>query len=254
MNNLDIRIMSHLVAGYPSDEGMMAAARGLVEGGATYLEIQLPFSDPSADGPIIQKACSEVLSRGYRVFQGFESVRSLKRIYPNIPIFIMTYANLAFRNGIESFVKRAKDVGVEGLIIPDLPFDHDESLNELCEKHGLSSVIVAFPSMSEQRIEQLKNLNSPYIYAALRKGITGEETTLDNSVINFLNSIRGESKLLGGFGISNGKQVEVLMPYVDAVVVGSAFVRVIASMTKDGPIAIEQGMKDKMRELRGIVN
>ncbi len=252
MNNSQVRIMSHLIAGYPNTEGMMAAAKGLVEGGTTYLEIQLPFSDPSADGPAIQKACSEVLSRGYRVSQGFESVRNLKMLYQNIPLFVMTYANLAFRNGVESFVRKAKESGVDGLIIPDLPFDHDESLNELCEKYGLSSVVVAFPSMSKERIEQLKALHRPYIYAALRKGITGEETTLDASVIEFLDSIRGESNIFGGFGISNENQVKILKPHVDAVVVGSAFVREITIATTDGPIAIEQAMKDKMSELIGF--
>ncbi len=246
-----VRIMSHLIAGYPSDEGMMAAAKGLVEGGATYLEIQLPFSDPSADGPAIQKACSDVLERGYRVAQGMEAIKNLKTLYPQIPIFIMTYANLAYRNGIAAFVRDAKNAGAEGLIIPDLPFDADEELNTICETEGLSSVIVAAPSMSESRKEEMKAQKRPYIYAALREGITGQETHIDDSILSFLDSIRGDSNIFGGFGISNGQQAALLAPHVDAVVVGSAFVRLIAASAEEGPTAIEESVKHLMQELSG---
>jgi len=246
-----VRIMSHLIAGYPSDEGMFAAARGLVEGGATYLEIQIPFSDPSADGPAIQKACSDVLSRGYRVAQGMKAIRDLKTLYPQVPMFIMTYANLAYRIGIESFVALAQDSGAEGLIIPDLPFDADEGLNAACERYGITSVIVAAPSMSAERIEKMTRENRPYIYAALRAGITGEETHLDESILSFIETVRGSSRVLGGFGISTGQQAAVLAPHVDAVVVGSAFVRLIASACAEGPEAITSALKEKMQELTG---
>ncbi len=252
MESKRIPVMSHLVAGYPSDEGMLAAAKGLVEGGAAYLEVQLPFSDPSADGPAIQKACSDVLLRGYRVHEGLESVRILNGRYPEVPIFIMTYANLAYRNGIGDFVKKVAQAGARGLIIPDLPFDDDEELNALCEAEGIHSVIVCAPSMSDARIETMKALNRPYIYAALRAGITGEETRLDEAILSFLDRIRGNSKIFGGFGISSGSQAGLLAPHVDAVVVGSAFVRLISASAEKGPGAIEGALKAKMRELTGM--
>ncbi len=244
-----VRIMSHLIAGYPSDEGMFAAAKGLVEGRAAYLEIQLPFSDPSADGPAIQKACSDVLSRGYRVADGLKAIRALKDLYPQVPLFVMTYANLAYRVGVDSFVAAAAEAGADGLIIPDLPFDADEGLNDACERYGITSVIVAAPSMSEERIGKMTEEHRPYIYAALRAGITGEQTHLDEAVLSFIERVRGSSKVLGGFGISSGHQAALLAPHVDAVVVGSAFVRLITSAAPEGPEAIASALREKMHEL-----
>ncbi|MFA6857953.1 MAG: tryptophan synthase subunit alpha, partial [Treponema sp.] len=136
-------LMAHQVAGYPDDETALAVGNALIKGGAKIIEIQLAFSDPSADGVAIQTACSEVLGRGYTVRNGFAYIRRLHKIHPEVQLFLMTYASLAYRPGIENFVRTARDAGITGFIIPDLPFDCDEGLGEACRKYNLYQIPVA---------------------------------------------------------------------------------------------------------------
>ena len=248
----DITVMAHLVAGYPSDMIALEAARGLAEGGVSYFEIQFPFSDPSADGKAIQTACAEVLSRGYRLDDGFAFVSKLHSLYPSVPVFIMTYANLAWKNGLESFVSRAAVAGASGLIIPDLPFDADEGLDAYCRKHGLASVPVSAPSMTAERIAKLVALGRPYVYAALRAGITGAATEIDEGTLSFLGAVSaGGTKVLGGFGIRTGGQAKELAPHVHAVVAGSVFVDLIRENAPAGENAVRLAVAAKARDLCG---
>lgn len=224
-----VALMSHLVAGYPTDELALAAARALVAGGAAILEIQLPFSDPSADGPAIQGACSTVLSRGYRTADGFSFIKKIHAEFSDVPILIMTYGSLVYTPGVEKFCTLAKDAGASGLIVPDLPFDCDEGLTAACTAHGLVNIPVAAPSMTFERLSKLAHAGFPYIYAALRAGITGQKTVIGQDTLDFLKAVSaGGSEVFGGFGISSGDQAKTLSPYVAAVVAGSVFVRIIA--------------------------
>ena len=244
-----IKLMSHLVAGYPTDELALTAARALVAGGADILEIQLPFSDPSADGPAIQGACTEVLSRKYRTSDGLAFISKIREEFPNIPIYIMSYGSLVYTPGIENFCKKASEVGVKGMIIPDLPFDFDEGLTEACKKNGMINIPVAAPSMSSERLHKMAHFGFPYIYAALRTGITGTDTTIDDATIAFLNKVsEGGSKIYGGFGISNGEQSQALASSVDAVVAGSVFVRLIEA-NKDDKEKLFSAVKEKAAEI-----
>lgn len=247
-----ITVMAHLVAGYPDDDAARAAARGLAEGGVSYFEVQFPFSDPSADGKAIQTACAETLARGFRVADGFAFAHWLRREFPGIPVFAMSYANLVYRSGVDSFAERAAEAGISALIVPDLPFDADEGLEAACRARGLSSVPVAAPSMPAGRIASLAALGRPYVYAALRAGITGKETSIDGATIDFIDAVgSGGSRVLGGFGIRGGAQAAILAPHVHAVVAGSVFVDAIAEAYPRGEAAIRQATAEKARELTG---
>ncbi len=247
-----VRVMAHLVAGFPDTEIARAAARGLAEGGVSCFEIQLPFSDPSADGPAIQGACASVLERGYRVQEGLAFVSELRATWPDIPVYIMTYANLAFHAGIERFVENCRAAGVSGLIIPDLPFDSDEGLSTACTRHGLINIPVAAPSMSEARLKLLANQGFPLLYAALRAGITGQKTEIDGLTRSFLAAAgAGGSRLLGGFGIRTAEQSQSLSSSVYAVVAGSIFVETIAAAAPAGSEAVRVAVAAKARELTG---
>ena len=247
-----IKLMSHLVAGYPTDELALTAARALVEGGADILEIQLPFSDPSADGPAIQEACTKVLSRRYRTQDGLDFIAELHSEFPQIPIYIMSYASLVYTPGIASFCKRAAQAGVKGMIIPDLPFDHDEGLTAACRENGMINIPVAAPSMADERLAKLANAGFPYIYAALRAGITGTETKIDKSTLDFLEKVSaGGSKVYGGFGISTGAQSKALATSVEAIVAGSVFVRTITA-NQGSAEDLASAVKTKARELCGL--
>jgi len=244
-----IKLMSHLVAGYPTDELALTAARALVAGGADILEIQLPFSDPSADGPAIQGACTEVLSRKYKTADGLKFIETLHKEFPNVAIYIMSYGSLIYTPGVKEFCKKAASVGVTGMIIPDLPFDFDEGLTQACKENGMINIPVAAPSMSPERLKKMANAGFPYIYAALRTGITGTDTKIDDETLNFLKAVgEGGSKIYGGFGISNGEQSKALADCVDAVVAGSVFVRIITE-NKDNKEKLFEAVKAKAKEL-----
>lgn len=249
-----IKLMSHLVAGYPTDELALTAARALVAGGADILEIQLPFSDPSADGPAIQGACTEVLSRKYRTSDGLKFIETLHKEFPEVQIYIMSYGSLIYTPGVKEFCKKAASVGVKGMIIPDLPFDFDEGLTEACKENGMINIPVAAPSMSPERLKKMANAGFPYIYAALRTGITGTDTKIDNDTLNFLKAVgEGGSKIYGGFGISNGVQSGALADSVDAVVAGSVFVRIITE-NKDNKENLFEAVKAKAAEITHLNN
>ena len=247
-----IKLMSHLVAGYPTDELSFTAARALVDGGADILEIQLPFSDPSADGPAIQGACTEVLKRGYRTADGLAFIERLHKSFPQVKIYLMSYGSLVYTPGVENFCRRAAAAGVTGMIIPDLPFDHDEGLTAACRANGMENIPVAAPSMSPVRLDQLARAGFPYIYAALRTGITGSDTTIDDNTRRFLKAVAaGGSKIYGGFGISSGSQARALADQVEAIVAGSVFVRLITE-NKNNPDALYKAVRAKAEELTSI--
>ena len=246
-----IKLMSHLVAGFPTDELAFKAACALVEGGSQILEIQLPFSDPSADGPAIQGACTKVLSRGYRTKDGLAFIKKVHEKFPETSIYLMSYGSLVYTPGVDNFCRMASECGVSGMIIPDLPFDFDEGLTASCKKYGMINIPVAAPGMSKERLSKLAHAGFPYIYAALRTGITGTDTTIDSSTLDFLKKVsEGGSKVYGGFGISNGTQANALSDSVDAIVAGSVFVRLIDANSDDKE-KLYASVKAKAEELSG---
>lgn len=247
-----IKLMSHLVAGYPTDKLALTAARALIRGGADILEIQLPFSDPSADGPAIQTACTKVLERGYRTSDGLNFIAAIHSEFPETTIYLMSYGSLVYTPGVANFCRRAAEVGVKGMIIPDLPFDYDEGLTAACKANGMVNIPVAAPSMSTERLSKLAHAGFPYIYAALRTGITGSDTKIDEATLSFLKKVsEGGSKVYGGFGISTGNQAKALSDSVEAIVAGSVFVRLITEMQGDAD-KLSRAVETKARELCGM--
>lgn len=253
-----IKLMSHLVANYPTPELSFAAAQALVEGGADILEVQLPFSDPSADGPVIQNACSTVLSNGITGEDALAFIARIRKSFPEVKIAIMSYASLIFTPGVEQFCKKASEAGVNAMIIPDLPFDCDEGLTAACKKYGMENIPVAAPSMSDQRLQKMLDCGFKTIYAALRAGITGTDTKVGSQTVDFLKKLKRPNKsgivpeIYGGFGIHGREQAQVLEPYVEGVVAGSVFVRLIdaAAGYKD---VLQKTISEKAKEIKGTV-
>ena len=253
-----IKLMSHLVANYPTPELSFAAAQALVEGGADFLEVQLPFSDPSADGPVIQNACSTVLSSGITGEDALAFIARIRKSFPEVKIAIMSYASLIFTPGVEQFCKKASEAGVNAMIIPDLPFDCDEGLTAACKKYGMENIPVAAPSMSDQRLQKMLDCGFKTIYAALRAGITGTDTKVGSLTVEFLKKLKRPNKsgivpeIYGGFGIHGREQAQILEPYVEGVVAGSVFVRLIdaAAGYKD---VLQKTITQKAKEIKGTV-
>jgi tryptophan synthase alpha chain len=219
-------IMAHMVAWYPDEKKSLTVAEALLSGGVSYIEVQFPFSDPTADGPVIQQACTQALEAGFTTEKGFNLVSRIVQ-QTTVPLFIMSYAGPVYIYGIERFVKKAQQIGVAGLIVPDLMPGADEGLYEAGEKRGLPIVPVVVPSMLDQRLTLITTAKPDYMYAALRSGITGMKTDL-SGVSGFLEKVKeSRSTVFAGFGIQSRDQVEKLMGKADALVIGSAFVRIV---------------------------
>ncbi|OJF77219.1 MAG: tryptophan synthase subunit alpha [Treponema sp. CETP13] len=227
-------LMAHQVAGYPDDETALIVADALIDGGAKILEVQLPFSDPSADGKIIQNANAKVLARGYTTQNGLDFIGKVHKKHPDIEIFLMSYTSIFFRPGMQNFVERAIKIGATGFIIGDLPFDCDEGLKTLCEKYNVNQIPVIAPSVTDERLSKVAHAGFKYIYSVLRAGITGQATTITDDMIQYIERCsEGGSKILGGFGIQNGEQSKTLAPHVYAVVAGSVFVNIISKFVEE---------------------
>jgi len=238
------RVMAHMVAFYPDRESSMEVARSLIRGGCSLLEIQFPFSDPTADGRYIQKACDKAIDAGFTPGEGFSLTADIRKL-TDMPIFIMGYANTVVSFGVEKFLNLARDSGATGLIIPDLPPDYDEGLFETAGRIGLSAVPIICPTVRTRRLERIFSMSPEYVYAVLRKGITGEYTHIGESNIFFLRKAASSgAKVLAGFGVSTKKQVDTLSQHVHATVVGTAFVReIMKSDTENIREAVYRRMK-----------
>jgi tryptophan synthase alpha chain len=223
-----------MVAGYPDGETDFEVARGLADGGASFIEVQFPFSDPSADGPVIQNACMKALTSGFRVDAGFRLIKRIKA-ETAIPVFLMSYGSVLFARGVASFVKQARSSGVDGLIVPDLVPGQDEGLYQAGSGEGVSIVPVIPPTLNDNRLREILAQNPAYLYASLRVGITGSRTRIDAGVISFLSKLKKSGvHVFAGFGIQSREQVKRLTGYADTLIVGSEIVRTIAAVLEKG--------------------
>lgn len=235
------RIMAHMVSHYPSRDHSDAIADALLNSGVAAIEVQFPFSDPSADGPAIQQACQRALDAGFRVTDGFRQLSRITRD-ASVPVYLMSYASIPFRIGTSEFCRRAADSGVRGLIVPDLPVDVDEGLWESAESAGIEVTPVVVSPAPEVRLRALEARSPRSVYVALRRGTTGSRTELSDEALQLLSRLRrlpsGSPQIMAGFGIQQADQVAALMPFADWAVVGSAFVRAIAENADDPAAAV----------------
>ena len=241
-------IVSHFIAGYPDLESSYETACGLTEGGTAYLEMQIPFSDPSADGPVIEGACRHALAGGFKVDDAFPLLERIRK-ETGIPVFLMSYGNILFSRGIPFFVKQAKEAGAAGLIIPDLVYGRDEGLYEEGRRQGVPIVPVMTPSVQEDRLKELVALEPEWFYTALRSGITGSYTVIEEESLSLLKKLApAGSKVMAGFGISEPEQVQLLSGHCDAIVAGSVFVRAVTAAGKEGR-SVREAARTTIRHL-----
>ena len=238
--------MAHLVAAFPDWDTSLRVGEAMIDGGAGLLEVQFPFSDPTADGPWIQRACADALAAGFAVDDGFRLVDRLAN-RPGAPqVFVMVYANLAFRPGIEPFLARCRDAGARGVIVPDLPPDYDEGLYAAGRNLALEVVpVVPVTARAERLRTVVESSRTGSLYTALRKGVTGGYTRISDDSVRFLRDARALGvSVMAGFGISERAQVDALAPLVDTVIVGSAFIRALLEAPEGA---------DPYRTVRGLM-
>ncbi|MEM1255051.1 MAG: tryptophan synthase subunit alpha [Cyanobacteria bacterium P01_H01_bin.21] len=223
----DILLMSHTVLGYPSWDDNRAAIAALVRGGVELIELQFPFSEPIADGPILLAANHAAVQSDVSVRDCLSFAAEMTQTYPQTRFVIMTYINILFRYGIRDFVEAAALGGVAGCIIPDLPCEQAEHYIRVCRENALATIFLVTPNNSLERIQQILRHTSGLIYCVTRKGVTGHHTQLSNAAQQYLSQVQSVSQLpmAVGFGIQSVDDVSKLIGHADIAVIGSQAVK-----------------------------
>lgn len=245
-------LMTHLVVGYPSLEITESLVKVMEEAGADFIELQIPFSDPLADGPTIMRACEKALENGIKVKDAFDlAARLTKQV--KIPILFMAYYNTVFKYGTKKFCQDAKKVGISGLIIPDIPLEeeHQEHFIKYCREAGLKNIRIISPASTDDRLKKNAQVANGFIYCTARQGITGTQKGLDPTITIFFKNTRKYFKIpiAVGFGISNKERVETIRSFADIVIIGSAIIDVI---NKSNPQNLEKNIINFINQLKMV--
>ncbi|MBN2251754.1 MAG: tryptophan synthase subunit alpha [Candidatus Altiarchaeota archaeon] len=220
-------LIGFITTGDPAPDDTVEIANALIKGGIDVLELGLPFSDPVADGPVIQKAGERAISAGMNTDVYFRIAKKIK----NIPKACMTYYNLVLQRGLERFADDCIKAGISGLIIPDLPLEEAGELLSVCKKKRISLIFFAAPTTTDERLGKTLREAGGFLYVVSVTGVTGERKELSTGVGPLIKRIKkksGELPLAVGFGISKPKHArDVISSGADAAIVGSAFIRII---------------------------
>ncbi len=245
-----IALMPFIPAGFPSLEITAAVLPALAAGGADLIEIGIPFSDPIADGPVIQAAFTETLHKKIKVADIFATVASV-RSQVAVPLLAMLSYSIVFRHGVKQFVTDAKSAGFDGLIIPDLPPPEAQTIVEIIRSGGLETVLLIAPTTEAARRAEIARLSSGFIYYMSVAGITGERKSLPDDLAKNLAELKTltATPVCVGFGVSNAGHVRQLIGVADGAIVGTALVRQMTAARDQTPAEIADVCKAYCREL-----
>jgi tryptophan synthase alpha chain len=247
-----IALMPFLTAGYPDLAATEACLPAMEAAGASLIEVGFPFSDPIADGPVIQESYTVALAKGLKVADVFESVRRA-RPRVSIPLVSMVSYSIVYRYGVDRFVATAKEAGIDGLILPDLPPPEAEGICERVRAGGLDTILLVAPTTTPQRRAEIARLSSGFVYYLSVSGITGERESLPADLAGNVREMKGltDKPVCVGFGISKAAHVAGLRGVADGAIVGSAVVKRMRSRLHDGSDLIAQEVGNLTRELVG---
>jgi tryptophan synthase alpha chain len=221
-------LMTHIVIGYPSFPESWALARSMVDAGVDLMELQIPFSEPMADGPVILKANQDALAAGATVGKCLEFARELAQQVP-IPLVFMSYYNIVFKHGVERFAAEMKRAGLYGAIVPDLPIEEGADYARAMSTEGLAAVPLFAPNTPEPRMRLLAEAASGMVYCVARKGVTGAKTDFSTELGDYLARARRATALplAVGFGLKSKVDVDFVRGKVDVAVVGTESLRIL---------------------------
>lgn len=232
----DILLMTHIVLGYPSFDANREVVRQMVDNGVDCIEMQIPFSEPMADGPVIMKANLDSLAQGTTVAQCLEFGAEMARTH-DIPFLYMTYYNIIFKYGEEEFIHQCSKTNITGVIVPDLPPEQSETFFGQAAEHHISPILIFSPTSTEERMRQLDRSASGFIYCVARRGVTGKQSDLDEEFNAYIQRCRRATgkPLAVGFGIRSPEDIEALKNKADMAVIGSETIRLVDA---EGPEAV----------------
>ena len=239
-----------ITCGDPDLETTEKIVRAAVTNGADLIELGIPFSDPTAEGPVIQGANIRALAGGVTTDKIFDLVRKL-RVDITVPFVFMTYANVVFSYGAEKFIGICSEIGIDGLILPDLPFEEKEEFLEVCHKYDVDLISLIAPT-SENRIGMIAKEAEGFIYIVSSLGVTGERSEITTDLGSLVKVIRQNTDIpcAIGFGISNPEQAKKMADISDGAIVGSAIIRIIEKYGKDAAEPVGEfvkSMKDGLK-------
>ncbi len=222
-------LIPYIMAGDPDLDATRTLVFDIEKAGADIIELGVPFSDPLADGPTIQRASERALAKGVTLRKVLSLVESIRE-RSDIPLILMTYYNPVFKFGLEEFAREAVRAGVDGVIVPDLIPDEAHAFVSHAKKHGLDTIFLLAPTSTEDRITKVARASSGFIYYVSITGITGSDLILDSSMKDTLSLIRKHSgkPVAVGFGISNAEQAQAVAGLADGIIVGSAIVKLVS--------------------------
>jgi tryptophan synthase alpha chain len=242
-------LIAYITAGDPSPDQTVGIVRALEQGGVDIIELGVPFSDPIADGPVIQRASERALRAGTTLAKVLQILRDVRR-ESEIPVVIFSYLNPILRYGFEKFAADAAKAGADGALLTDLNVEAAEPYLAEMRKHRLDAIFLVSQTTAEERVRLLSQSSSGFVYIVSRAGVTGTRDALSDQVIPLIERVRAATSLpiAVGFGLSRREHMAALAPYADAAVVGSAIVQLIAD--NSGKPGLEQELRGFAADLK----
>ena len=232
-----------ITCGDPDTDTTLNVVLEAVKNGADLIELGIPFSDPTAEGPVIQGANIRALAGGITTDKVFDLVRKIRETV-TIPLVFMTYANVVFSYGSERFISTCKDIGIDGLIIPDIPYEEKEEFEPYCEKYDVDLISMVAPT-SEERVTMIAKEAKGFIYIVSSMGVTGMRSSFASDLDGVVAKIREVTDVpcAIGFGISNPEQAAKMSKVADGVIVGSAIIKILEQYGKEAPSHVGEFVK-----------
>lgn len=229
-------LIAYIMVGFPDETATMATVRGLIKGGVDIIELGFPFSDPLADGPIIQNASTISLEKGTKIERFFEIVKKIRK-QTDIPLVLMTYTNVLYHKGYSKFIKNAKEAGIDGFILPDMSIEESDDYLSAA-KNNADTIFLVSPNTSTKRINRIAKASTGFLYLVAVYGTTGIKSGIQGYTIKAIKEIKKQTKgkipIGVGFGVSTPEDVRrYVSAGADAVIVGSAFLKLVEKTSKD---------------------
>ncbi|HUQ66386.1 MAG TPA: tryptophan synthase subunit alpha [Flavitalea sp.] len=230
-NNKKSRILNiYCTAGFPRADSTLEVMKALQENGADMIELGMPYSDPLADGPVIQASSAKAIENGMTINKLFGDLKDFRKII-HVPVILMGYMNPALQHGFEKFCAKAAEIGIDGLILPDLPmYEYETEYGEIINKYGLKFIFLVTPETSEERVRMLDKLSNGFLYAVSSSSTTGNEKSMEQQTGYFkrLQQMHLSNPVLIGFGIKDSDTFNAACDYANGAIIGTAYIKALA--------------------------